>query len=121
MLHNGGPVELNKLFFIHTCGHLIADAEEIGNGLFLGGNEHDLESMLREGLLDRNCIRFYLGYSAWSPGQLERELEEKSWVVAPFYKDCVFCEATQLWRNVVGRLGEVYEHWLEIPDKAYYN
>ena len=120
-LHNGGPVELNKLFFIHTCGDLISGSESIGNGLYLGGNEHDLEPLLKEGLLDESRISFYLGYSAWSPGQLEKEMKEKAWVVAPFHKDCVFSPNEHLWRIVVGNLGDRYKHWLEIPDKAYYN
>ncbi len=120
-LYNGGPVELNKLFFIHTYGDLIGGSEPIGNDLYLGGDEHDLESLLREGLVDEHRIRFYLGYSAWSPGQLEREMTEKSWVVTPYFKDCVFSDDGQLWRTVVGRLGKAYAHWLEIPDKAYYN
>lgn len=121
LLYNGGPVELNKLFFIHTYGELISGSEDIGNGLFLGGDERDLESLMQEGLVDEKRIRFYLGYSAWSSGQLEREMAEKAWVVAPYFKDCAFSNDAQLWRTVVERLGNGYEHWLEIPDKAYYN
>ena len=77
--------------------------------------------MLFDGLLDENRVQFFLGYAAWSPGQLEREMEEKSWVVAPFHKDCLQLRGVHLWRNVVERLGKGYAHWLEIPDKAYYN
>ena len=36
--------------------------------------------------------RFYLvlGYAGWSPGQLEQEIEENSWLVAPMDRDILF-------------------------------
>jgi putative transcriptional regulator len=36
--------------------------------------------------------RYYLllGYSGWYPGQLEREIEENSWLVAPLDTTIVF-------------------------------
>lgn len=121
IIRNGGPVELNKLFFIHRYGSLISGAEYVGNQLYLGGSEKEIGQLLRDGLVDENNICFYVGYSSWYPGQLEKELDEKVWVVANFQENCVFSNENDLWREVVKSLGDSYTHWLDIPDKAYYN
>ena len=68
-------------------------------GLVLFGSEHadpegrsvtdDLRVSASTGTLSRLCVlpvgRFhcYSGYAGWGPGQLEREITEGSWIVAP--------------------------------------
>lgn len=119
VLYNGGPVELNKLFFLHTHGHLIEDAVPVGNGLYFGGNERDLYPLLQEELLDDEGVRFFVGYAAWGPGQLENELKEKAWVVAECPYENMLEPDECLWQGVVESLGRPYAHWLEIPDEAF--
>ena len=42
---------------------------------------------LDTGRLKTSDIRFYLGYSGWGQGQLDKELEEDSWIVCDFVTD----------------------------------
>jgi putative transcriptional regulator len=50
--------------------------------------------------------RAFAGYAGWGPGQLEREMEEDSWIVEPATKDDVFAgDADRLWSDVVKRKG----------------
>jgi len=37
-IYNGGPVEQDNLYFIHTIPDLIPDSIEISNGIFWGGD-----------------------------------------------------------------------------------
>ena len=37
-VYNGGPVEQDNLYFIHTSPQLIPDSLEISSGVFWGGN-----------------------------------------------------------------------------------
>lgn len=49
-------------------------------------------------------IRVFAGYAGWSPGQLESEIEEGSWVVAPARdEDLLSATPDQLWRQVLRR------------------
>lgn len=54
--------------------------------------------------------RVYAGYAGWGPGQLEDELAEDSWVVAPALPSDVFHEEpARLWDEVLRRLGRRYD------------
>src|SRR5665647_516644 len=77
----GGPVSGDKLFFLHTLGEKIPDSLLITEKLFWSGDFDHLIALIRAGLVDEEQIRFFLGYSGWSPGQLETEIADHSWVV----------------------------------------
>jgi putative transcriptional regulator len=50
--------------------------------------------------------RVFVGYAGWGPGQLDRELEEDSWIVEPALADDVFTsEPDELWSEVLRRKG----------------
>lgn len=50
--------------------------------------------------------RVFLGYAGWSPGQIECELGEQSWLVVPAEPDDVFSqEPADLWSRVLRRQG----------------
>ena len=49
-------------------------------------------------------VRLFAGFAAWSPGQLERELDEASWYVLPAEEALLFRETTDgLWEELVAR------------------
>jgi putative transcriptional regulator len=48
----------------------------------------------------------FLGYAGWGPGQLERELAQGAWLVAPVSSRLVFEVGKEsLWNDVVRSLG----------------
>jgi putative transcriptional regulator len=60
--------------------------------------------------------RVFAGYAGWGPGQLERELEEGSWLVEPARPDDVFtAEPAGLWSEVVRRKGPEYRLMATMP------
>ena len=51
-------------------------------------------------------VRVFAGYSGWGPGQLEAELSEPAWIVAPAEPADVFAaDPDELWRRVLHRKG----------------
>ena len=60
--------------------------------------------------------RVYAGYSGWSPGQLEAEIEAGAWLTDAALPDDVFTpEPNLLWSRVVKRLGPEYERLSKMP------
>src|SRR5690606_23731861 len=74
----GGPVQLERGFVLHDRED-IEESVELFDGLRVSSSVETLQAMLA-GPLDR--FRLMLGYSGWQPGQLERELQEGSWLIA---------------------------------------
>ncbi len=62
---------------------------------------------LRAGSRRRGAARpVFIGYAGWSPGQIESELGEQSWIVVPAEPDDVFSdEPGELWSRVLRRQG----------------
>ena len=50
-------------------------------------------------------MRLYIGYSGWSPGQLDFELQRGSWHVVPARADEIFADDSDtLWQRLIERL-----------------
>jgi len=118
----GGPVKTDSLFFIHTRPDLIDEGMPILDGLFWGGNIDTVKQLIKEGRLNKNEIRFFIGYSGWMADQLNRELEEKSWVVSLTNPAQVFRSNPQeLWGQTLKKLGNEYKFWVVYPPDPSYN
>jgi putative transcriptional regulator len=83
----------------------------LGDGVWWGGGVTTLVQLLNSGKLNLSQVRFFLGYSGWSPGQLEEELSEKTWIVysESFVQELFENTAEQLWRSLMKRLGGEFE------------
>ncbi|MFY7964230.1 MAG: YqgE/AlgH family protein [Chitinophagaceae bacterium] len=113
---SGGPVQLDSLHFLHTKPRLIEGGLNIVNGIYWGGNfEQALELMKTKQITPRD-IRFYIGYSGWSIGQLDAEVEEKSWLIHNAARQFVFHHnADMLWKDVVKDMGGDYKQLVNYP------
>jgi len=64
------------------------------------------ESLLR--------LRVYAGYAGWSAGQLDGELEQEAWVVAPAKEQDPFSES-DMWSRALERRGGAYRLLATMP------
>jgi putative transcriptional regulator len=63
------------------------------------------------------ALRVFRGYSGWSPGQLEGELDAGAWMVFDAVFDDVFSASpARLWRNVMRRQGGTTAWLADAPD-----
>ncbi len=118
----GGPVEPNNLFFIHTIGDIVEGAIEIGHGVYWGGDIEIIKDMIEYGSITPSNIRFSIGYSGWSPNQLQNELKRNSWVVSNGLNKSIFTiDPNNLWKHLLPPLGEKYKYWQKFPTDPYLN
>ena len=119
----GGPVEQDNLFFVHTLGALVPGSVQIQKGLFWSGDYEAVINLIESRKISPNQIRFFLGYSGWSEGQLESEIEENSWVVVKGLKthDWMGNPPENFWKNQMRALGGKYLIWSNAPENPMSN
>jgi len=112
----GGPVNPNSVFYLHSMGHVIENCLKINENLYFGGDIEQIKDLILDNKIVPSAIKFYVGYSGWTPNQLNKELEEKSWVVVD-YKNLNFLENTPqvLWNNILKKMGKEYTYWAISP------
>ena len=112
----GGPVQKNTVHFLHSCPNLIPGGYDIGSGIFWGGDFDIVIKLINEKKINATDIRFFIGYSGWSTGQLDTEISEKTWLSAPAIKDLVFHRnAEEIWKDSLRHLGGEYEMMINFP------
>lgn len=115
-VYEGGPVQKDTLHFIHQRPDLIPGGAEVVAGIFWGGDFEEVLSLLRSKQLREEDIRFFLGYSGWSEGQLEEELAEKSWITRQASPSLVFnADTNAVWKDALGELGGEYKQMTNYP------
>ena len=94
-LFQGGPCE-GPLMVVHK------EAErgqmEIGAGIFLSSDADAVKALVSDAI---EPMKFFVGYSGWSPMQLEAELAEGAWNVAAVDIDEVFATPDQCWEVLI--------------------
>lgn len=121
-LSMGGPVAPDTLHYLHSMGDLIPKSVWVDDNIFWGGDIDFVRDMIKKGQLNNSQIRFFLGYSGWSAGQLEKELRENSWVIARVSEDIVLNNQINAgWKKVLRGLKNKYRVWADFPDSPDMN
>jgi putative transcriptional regulator len=70
----------------------------------------------------RQGLRAFAGYAGWSPGQLEAEIEQQSWLVLPPSKDLIASPPPQgTWFDIMRRTSPLLALLAEAPDDPSLN
>jgi putative transcriptional regulator len=102
----GGPVQQNTLHYIHKFEDYYEGALEVVNGIYWGGNFEVIKEKINNNELDLDKIKFFMGYSGWDFGQLQEEINEKSWFVADLGDNSIFeADSSNLWKRVMEIMG----------------
>ena len=90
----GGPVK-GPLLALHSQASL--SEAEIIPGIYLAAHREHLDQLVR--FKDAH-LRLFSGYAGWGAGQLEQELTQGGWIIAPAKKTYIFHPAQDLWQHV---------------------
>lgn len=112
----GGPVANNSLFYLHTIPG-IDSSEEILPGLFYGGDLAELIETIEADPSNLKKMRFFLGYSGWSKGQLAQEIKERSWIsTTNLSLETLFSTPINtLWKTCMSFQGEQFKTFSIFP------
>ena len=104
----GGPVEPNTGWLLLSNSDAVdpddPEIRRVGElDLYLARSVEALRNAASEAPTQ---MRFYLGYAGWGPGQLEWEMAQGAWLVAPFDRRTVFDgDVVTMWDETVRSLG----------------
>ena len=102
----GGPVQPQTGWVLFGDGCTLGDEQDVrdvGPGLHFAGSLEVLRTVAQQ---PPDGLRLLLGYAGWGPGQLEVELAEGAWLIAPVEGHVVFDVAIDdMWTHVVRSLG----------------
>src|SRR4026208_327743 len=87
-LYTGGPVEPTRAWILTAKKDLDDEALEVTQGVYLSASPTLVRKTL-ESAPDPG-VRMVVGYAGWGSGQLDVELAQGSWLLAPVQPDLIF-------------------------------
>ncbi|MBS1647699.1 MAG: YqgE/AlgH family protein [Bacteroidetes bacterium] len=121
-IYYGGPVAENQLFYVHTVGHLISESVHIQQNYYWGGNFLELVEALKTKQINTEQVRFFIGYSGWSAGQLEEEIQQRAWAkLNSFTQNLINAHPNDIWPEQLARLGSNYKVLAHISEEPSMN
>jgi putative transcriptional regulator len=102
----GGPVQPQTgwVLFEDDSDHSYGDeVKRVADRVHFAGS---LDVLKRIAVSPPQHLRLLLGYAGWGPGQLESELAEGAWLLAPVSHEVVFdVEVSRMWEHVLRGMG----------------
>jgi putative transcriptional regulator len=118
----GGPVNTNTIHYIHTLGDKIHDSIKVKDNIYWGGDFDSLKDLIYAGMVSKEQIRFFLGYSGWAEKQLDNELAQNAWLVAEINPELVMkAEQSSFWNQLLEQMGNKYQVWANFPENPGLN
>ena len=100
----GGPVETSRGLVLHSADYKRDETLMIDGGMALTASLEILKDMAGGSGPKRAWLA--LGHAGWAPGQLDREMQDNSWLVVDGDFELVFDEDLNgKWQRVLDRLG----------------
>lgn len=118
----GGPVQRETLHFLHRYTEAVPESITVVPGVRWGGTYDTVKALVQNEAPSAQSIRFFLGYTGWSPGQLQQEVNQKGWIVTEARPEWVFETAPDaLWSTVMRAMGGEYALLSTFPDDPRMN
>lgn len=123
-IYLGGPVSSNRLFFIHSLDEsIVSETVPINKGLNFDGDFSRIKKYILDGNQVEGKIKFFLGYSGWTKGQLGVEINGNSWLVSHETQNqhMLLADGEAFWKSSLELLGKKYQTWTKFPKDPHLN
>jgi putative transcriptional regulator len=101
----GGPVEPHSGWILTSQAPEDVEHRGLGAGLYLSASQALLRRVLSARPFPKRT-HVLAGYAGWGPGQLDAELAESAWLIAPVELDLIFeIPSAASWEMAIRRLG----------------
>lgn len=118
----GGPVQSGNLYYLHTFGKRVEGSMPVVDDIHMGGDFEQLRSLLATDPRLGRHVRFFVGYSGWAAGQLEKEIGERAWLIARSRKRLVMgTRPEKLWAETLRDMGGAFAPLANFPDDPSLN
>ncbi|RME96182.1 MAG: YqgE/AlgH family protein, partial [Bacteroidetes bacterium] len=118
----GGPVQTDTIHYLHNVGDMLEGSLEVARGVHWGGDFEKLKFLIASELIRRDQIRFFIGYSGWSEGQLLDEMRYGSWLLADMDANYIFKhDPAGVWRSVMANKGSTFGVIAQLPEDMPWN
>lgn len=116
IIYVGGPVQQDTLHYLHRCEE-VSGATPITNNVYWGGDFDNLKFLINTKQIGIKDIKFFLGYSGWSEGQLLKELEADSWIVSNKFDSELMFETgpKEMWKKSLETMGGRFSIYSNYP------
>ena len=103
-VYEGGPVDTARGFVLHEATSKRDDSIEVNSEFCITGTIDAVRDIV-SGKGPDNML-FILGYAGWSAGQLEKELQENTWLTANPDNNLIFnISANDKWEKAISSIG----------------
>ncbi|MDQ6960936.1 MAG: YqgE/AlgH family protein [Mariprofundaceae bacterium] len=103
-VYAGGPIEPFRGFVLHDHSHHYETTLSISDDIHLSTSRDIIEDIALGALQHRYML--LLGYTGWNAGQLEKELAQNDWIIAPANKDIIFdTPVSERWEKSAIQMG----------------
>jgi putative transcriptional regulator len=101
-IYAGGPVEADIGFVLHSAEYHRPETMKIDGKVAVTSSPAVLLDIARQHGPEKYIVAF--GYAGWGPGQLESELAQHAWFIAPGDATLLFDDdPTKLWQDAIER------------------
>lgn len=112
----GGPVQTDTLHYLHDLGELVDGASHVHGRIYWGGDFEKVKFLIRSEVATPDRIRFFVGYTGWSAGQLKGEIDQKDWLLANMDNNYLFnADPESLWQSILEHEGNTYSVIAQLP------
>lgn len=114
-VNHGGPVQVDTLHMLHRMPDALG-GNEVTDGVFWGGSFEVLQDVAHADIANGSDVKLFVGYAGWSPGQLEQEMKEGSWLLGDISQDVLFeTDPLNMWKTAIHTLGNEYRYLANLP------